>query len=763
MKKFTILVSLVAMVVLGFASNVIPVETAMKASKNFLSERMGVKNANNLQMTLVYTEYAENGEPVFYRFQVGEKGFMIVSATDLATPVLAYSLESNFKAGTGADFYCNKYQKQISYVKAHPSTAVKTADMWKSYASDNFQLAPRTKGTPCVEPLVTTTWTQEKYYNSYCPVSSSQKWDWDSRVPVGCVALTMSNLMYYYRYPNTGHGAISYIPKEYDDETGELLYTYPTESCNFGAQYYNYDAMTNDLSEYDGELAKMIHQLGVSVRMGYGADGSGTQSAYAIDALQTYFDYNSNAQHKAITDVVTSSSLAHEWVELATNELDGHRPIFFSGRNAQDGGHAWIVDGYTTITTPTSDSTSTSATYFHVNWGWAGYCNGYYLITNQNTATGNFNVEGSETMMVGLCPLDTLNMKPVTGDSRITASMGTISDGAGNLKYQPNTTRSWVLACPGATAYNLKFAKLKVKAGDKVTIYNGGTTGSPVYQEFSGDYLMAACEDYAQGISGQVHGDYTGQSLPGAFTISKDSVLVVFTSNGDDETDYGFLLEYKVSNYANTFSSCAANSIIDNGTSGVLTDKANNAIADGNYKTSQVCNWQLRLPGTYNYTFDFEKFDLKAGDFVEIYSFANQNSAWLFHRFDIDNMPDGPVTLSASRAYVRFVSDNWQTGEGFVLNYSQATGINDNSGIEEINIYPNPASNNVNVAITSEEAQSINAVVYDMAGKMVYADQFNHMGGEQVFSFPVNNLSKGIYFLNLQTKGGKMIQKLVVE
>lgn len=69
----------------------------------------------------------------------------------------------------------------------------------------------------------------------------------------------------------------------------------------------------------------MIHQLGVSVRMGYGADGFRYTICLCNRRSQNYFDYNSNAQHKAITDVVTSSSLAHEWVELATNELDGHR------------------------------------------------------------------------------------------------------------------------------------------------------------------------------------------------------------------------------------------------------------------------------------------------------------------------------------------------------------------------------------------------------------------------------------------------------
>ena len=93
MKKLILSFALLALVVLGYAQHQVSVENAMNASRNFLAERIGALDTKGLSMTLAYTEYAEDGTPLFYRFQVGDKGFVIVSATDLATPVLAYSLE----------------------------------------------------------------------------------------------------------------------------------------------------------------------------------------------------------------------------------------------------------------------------------------------------------------------------------------------------------------------------------------------------------------------------------------------------------------------------------------------------------------------------------------------------------------------------------------------------------------------------------------------------------------------------------------------
>ena len=764
MKKFTLLASLLMFVVMSYAVNVVPVEEAMRASKNFLSERVGVTKASQLELVLVNTEYSSEGVPVTYRFNIGEHGFIIVSATDLANPVLAYSLESNFQEGTGADIYTERYAKELSYLIDNPSAALNVRNSWDHYLATDF-MPYSTKGNPCVEPLVTTTWTQERYYNTMCPYNPKNSYSDDYHTPVGCVALTMANILYYYRYPEHGRGSVSYLPREYEyDSEGNVTYTYtyPYQIVNYGQATYDYDAMANSLSAYDGELAKLIYHCGVSVRMSYGWDGSGSQSELALTALQNQYFFKDNAQYKTLKDVTGGvDSLTYLWANVAKEELNQHRPLFFSGRSASAGGHAWIVDGYTTIN---------NATYFHVNWGWAGSSNGYYLINNQvSSGYGNFNADTANSMMVKLYPDSAAIAKPAESFKRVTASFGTISDGAGNMKYAQNSNRRWVLACPEATSYELKFSKLKVKNGDKVIVYNGGTEASGIRQEYSGNYLMAACNDYSN-ISGCEHGDFSGTPLPGAITINADSVLVVFTSTANSETDYGFVLDYNVKSFSK--SACIDKPYTDQ--YNVLTDKPNNDTGDDTYRASNVCEYTLNLKYTDQLVYAFHKFDLRQGDFVDIYNQTSPNSASrvLVGHYDMNNLPTSVYTYDAplfnvsgvptSKFIIRFASDNKIQGSGFEFEYyGRITGINQFEDTE-INVYPNPAYSIVNIEVTSDKAQQFHASMVDMMGKTVYVDQFNHDGGSGKYTINVNNLAKGVYFLHLNSENGSSVQKIVV-
>lgn len=761
MKKFILSFALVMLVLFGYSQNLVSVETAMNASRNFLSERVG-SNTKGLSMTHVYTEYDVDGTPLFYRFQVGEKGFMIVSATDLAIPVLAYSLEANFEPGTGADFYCNKYKKQLSILNENPALALPEASQaWAKYARNDFRLDSKgAKGTPCVEPLVTTRWTQETYYNAMCPFSSSPESNMDYRCPVGCVALTMANIMYYYRFPEHGFGGVAYIPREYED--GELIYTYPAQQVNFAQQTYTYDAMSNRLDSYNGELAKLIYNAGVSVRMSYGHDGSGSQSEYAITALQNNFYYSQAAQFKEYSSFIEEGGTIQSWTDLAKSELDARRPLFFSGNNEHEGGHAWIVDGYTTI--------HDTLTYFHVNWGWNGSSNGFYNIKNMlTTSYGNFNYENSESFMTGLAPEYADIVKPTTGDVRITAAKGTISDGAGNMKYQPNTYRSWIIATPDASRYVLQFDKIKLQPGDKVIVYNGGTASGTPAGQYEQNYLMAACNDYTNYTydtagTQSVHGDYQGLPLPDALTINADSVLVVFTTNSDSLTDYGFVLSYEAQNISTPGCAAVTAPITTDEWFGVFTDKPSNQQGNDNpYKALHSCQWQLRVPQAAGYNFYFQKFDLKAGDFIDIYDGANNSEYPVLAHFDNNNVPNGVITVNSPRVAIKFNTDNWIQGAGFEMEFWKIAGIDEHNDIANVTTYPNPASNVLHVTIEGDNAQDFTATVVDMTGKIVRSEQISFGGGNETHDISISSLSSGFYFLNLQNEKGKVIRKFIVE
>lgn len=79
------------------------------------------------------------------------------------------------------------------------------------------------------------------------------------------------------------------------------------------------------------------------------------------------------------------------------------------------------------------------------------------------------------------------------------------------------------------------------------------------------------------------------------------------------------------------------------------------------------------------------------------------------------------------------------------------------SAINSMEVYPNPAHDFININV--EGVIDYSYLVTDMLGKAVKAGTSN---GEKV-SFNVNDLSKGIYFLTVQSQGHRSVKKIVVE
>ncbi len=75
----------------------------------------------------------------------------------------------------------------------------------------------------------------------------------------------------------------------------------------------------------------------------------------------------------------------------------------------------------------------------------------------------------------------------------------------------------------------------------------------------------------------------------------------------------------------------------------------------------------------------------------------------------------------------------------------------------KFNIYPNPATNVVN--ITNNENMLVNQVtVYDISGKQLSMQSFNN---EAEIQLNVEHLASGTYLLYLQTTEGIAVKKLV--
>lgn len=746
MKKSILLFILLTVVSFSFAVNVIPVEKAKLVSKNFMTELSGLNDFKTSDFALVYTESDENGNPLYYCFQIRDNGFIMISASDLASPVLSFSFESNFEPNGTSNYFMLKYRDEITKLKKDPSLSKNVSSEWAHYTDENF-VVKNAKDSIVgrgVEPLLTSLWSQEKYYNTYCPfdsrpstgITAQQR---DFRALNGCVAVNMTNLMFYHRWPHTGNGGVSYIPVDYDPDPP---YSYPRQTANFAETNYNYNVMTEgSLNTYVNELAELFYHAGVSVFMSYGNNGSGSNSLSAIQALKSNWKMNQFLANVRKEDMTT-----HAFQDTIVSQLDKNLPIYMGATISGEDGHAFMIDGYLV---------SAGIRYFHVNYGWEGYKNGYYKFENYD----GYNQD--ENIIINVRPNvhDTI-AKPAVSIDTVTATLGTISDGSGAIKYQKNSNRSWYFATPGATSYTFNFSKIKTEENaDIITIYNGPTVASGIKAQYSGNYLMKATTD----AGGFIASNFTGTALPGPVTVNAASVLVTFTSNDNEVNEYGFVLNYKTT-VSNVPQMCNGITIIP-GTQvvGVISDKNESADDELIYAANKQCQFIGRL---FNYctgfAMNFTKFDLLEGDFVEIWNIENQNIPQLIGRYDILNKPVGSFNVNCGRFQVNFVSDNWRQGTGFKLEYYAILGVDNNSGIENVSLYPNPTSNDINVAITSTLNENVTFQIVDMMGRVISSEKVT-VSGDYIYTSNVNNLSTGIYMVNVITSKGKSIHKFVVE
>ncbi|MDO9255151.1 MAG: C10 family peptidase [Bacteroidales bacterium] len=360
MRKITTLLLVLMIATFAFGKSV-TMEQANLVANKYLS-------ATSLKATRsVANSFSKsyNGITTYYVFNYTGGGFVVVSADDAARPILAQSDEGFIEAeitNPEARYWFENYSKEIAHIAAAKAVNTESLDEWNKILYDEIK-APSTDVAPL---LALITWDQTAYYNYYCPADATAPYGFGGKVPVGCVATTMGQIMKYHNFPETGIGSYTYTS------------AYRQETANFGATTYNFSKMSNTATfRVYTDIATLLYHAGVAVNMNYAADGSGAHSESVPFALSNYFNYDNST----IGLAYMSNYSPAEWEALLKSELDAKRPLYYSGSDLTSG-HAWVCDGY---------STSGATTMFHMNWGWSGANNGYFAIGALNSGNGDFN------------------------------------------------------------------------------------------------------------------------------------------------------------------------------------------------------------------------------------------------------------------------------------------------------------------------------------------------------------------------------------
>lgn len=332
MKRICLLVFLLFVTVLSQARIVPREEAARRASELFRSARPASVGSQQAAPQLVRESKCT------YIFENEGGGFAIVSADDVAAPILGYSLEDRFPKDdipVNLQSLLDWYDRVISYAQS------------QGWAASSMVQA---SGSETEVKLKTARWGQGSPFNDLSPTVDGQK------CPSGCVATAQAIIMKYYNYPERGTGV---LPGYDYGSYGQ----YHMDGYELG-HVYDWDNMpekSSGFTEYEAaQIAQLLFDIGVMSEMNFGPDGSGASSMSPLK-LTRYFSYDKSMRYY-YRDMFSTAA----WEQMIRDEIDAGRPVFHCGFNP-NGGHAFVMDGY-------------KGRYFSINYGWAGG-SAWYLIS----------------------------------------------------------------------------------------------------------------------------------------------------------------------------------------------------------------------------------------------------------------------------------------------------------------------------------------------------------------------------------------------
>ncbi len=83
--------------------------------------------------------------------------------------------------------------------------------------------------------------------------------------------------------------------------------------------------------------------------------------------------------------------------------------------------------------------------------------------------------------------------------------------------------------------------------------------------------------------------------------------------------------------------------------------------------------------------------------------------------------------------------------------------------IENLQVYPNPSRDIFNIFFRSDEVQQISVRILNVLGKVVYQEDLFEFVGEYSKAINMSNFEKSLYFLEIETKNGKINKKLILQ
>lgn len=389
MKKKIFLLLSFCISLLSASAEEVSKEEAMRLAADFFASSKTTARRAPLKMETARksTSLSVDGsmDNLYYVINRGSnEGFVIVAGDDRVTPILAYAdegsiTENDMQMNTSVKWMLDEYARQIAWAKQNmsdkPSTEFTGIRRGKARAKQSYiEISPLLKVSKWNREQqlpATISWGQSWPFNKYCP---NIKYDGETYSTVsGCVATAIATVMRWHQWPRKPKGECGYwwrrrwLSLDFDAKDAEENAPYNWAQMPASISSSGYDRQTweyvTDLQA--DNIGRLLRDVGYSISMTYGRAADGGSGAYlynAPTALVNNFGYSNDLKWMKRSKYTKAA-----WLKHIKEEMRDYGPVVYVGYSS-GGGHCFVLDGFAT------------EGYVHVDWGWTGSQNGWYLL-----------------------------------------------------------------------------------------------------------------------------------------------------------------------------------------------------------------------------------------------------------------------------------------------------------------------------------------------------------------------------------------------
>jgi hypothetical protein len=488
-------------------------------------------------------------------------------------------------------------------------------------------------------------------------------------------------------------------------------------------------------SQHKLDSAMLVNNSSVMLRVGFGSDGSVNDDGFAFDdaaiGMPITYDYAMDSVIGVCGDTMFAldAGAGYEWYSVTG-----------PGYMANGQNHVITATGIYTITV--SDSLGMCAkddVYIEIRnfidpdledmmvcvgdsamWDAQGGVNATYMWTNgDSTQTTWLFVDG----MIGVTKIDTVN--------------GCMAMDSAMLMYNMPVSLMDMNVCMGDTGM------FDATTANSTYMWSTGDSTAMIWSTTTGTYYVDVMDT--------VLGCMSSDTLVFGFWAAPAVDLGADVTECDDaDLDAGAWASY-------SWSTAETTQMINVTASGSYVVAVSDSNGCMNMDTVDVT---INVGPTVNLGADFimcvnHEVSLDAGTGVS-YLWSNAETTQMISL-------DGSVLGAGTFVYSVDVTDaNTCVGSDDVeVTVDECIGVAEVEAGISVNLFPNPANNQLNIAIEDANASAMMITLLNVQGQTVLANQFNG-GTEYTVNMDVSNLAPGVYFVKFENNAQVMTRRVVI-